>query len=178
MSYVISAAWFFVYDLLITIKSNFSDKKEILKNINGEFRACELSAVLGQSGCGKTSLLNVLSGYKRKNVGGWIRINGDEDVKEIKNRSNYIMQNYTLHRFVTVREAMMFAVNLKLHGVSETCTNGKVSAQLHYNYFNYITCIGCCSRLHRYSITWGSRTDRIFTAVTSAAASKNDCQLL
>lgn len=94
--------------------------------MSGEFRGCELSAVLGQSGSGKTSLLNILSGYTTKNVSGSIRINGSENEQKIRKRSKYIRQNYALHHFITVREAMNFAANFKLHGSSQTCKNLKV----------------------------------------------------
>jgi ABC-type multidrug transport system ATPase subunit len=35
-----------------------------LKNICGKFRSGRLTAILGPSGAGKTTLINVLSGFK------------------------------------------------------------------------------------------------------------------
>lgn len=101
--------------------------KEILRDVHGEFRGCELTAVIGPSGCGKTSLLNILSGYKTRNVSGVARLNGRDDVREIRRRSKFIMQNYTLHYFITVKEAMNFAANLKLHDESSNNKSLKVS---------------------------------------------------
>lgn len=90
------------------------EKKLILNNVNGEFRSCELSAVIGQSGSGKTSLLNVLSGYVTKNVFGTIRINGeDRSDDSFKKLSTYIMQEENLHPLLTVYEAMSFAMKFK-----------------------------------------------------------------
>jgi ABC-type multidrug transport system ATPase subunit len=85
--------------------------------------------VLGQSGSGKTTLLKALSGYTTKNISGSIRINDEENIQVIRKRSNFIMQNSTLHHFITVWEAMQFAANFKLHGVSKACKNIKVSCE-------------------------------------------------
>jgi ABC-type multidrug transport system ATPase subunit len=86
-----------------------------------------MTAVLGQSGSGKTSLLDILSGYTKNISSGRVMIGDDVNDRDCAKRSKYIMQNYSLHRFITVREAMNFAANLKLHGVSDTCKNYKVS---------------------------------------------------
>lgn len=109
------------------MKIFFYTDKEILRDVHGEFRGCELTAVLGQSGSGKTSLLNILSGYTTKNVSGAVRLNGRDDVREIRDRSKFIMQNYTLHDFITVKEAMTFAANLKLYDVNSNIKSRKVS---------------------------------------------------
>lgn len=78
----------------------------------------------------------MLTGYTTKDVSGFVRINGDDDPRLIRKRSNYIMQDYTLHHFITVLEAMKFAANFKLHGVSEQRKNCKVSRirTINYNY--------------------------------------------
>lgn len=102
-------------------------KAEILKGISGEFRGCELSAVLGQSGSGKSSLLNVLSGFVKKRVTGNVKINGESDMQEIRRRSKYIMQDYKLHSFITVQEAMQFSANFQLTGFDENFKLEKVN---------------------------------------------------
>lgn len=38
-------------------------KKRILHGVSGEFKAGELSVIMGPSGAGKTTLLNVLAGF-------------------------------------------------------------------------------------------------------------------
>lgn len=40
------------------------EEKQILKNVNGRFRPFHVSAILGPSGAGKTSLLNILTGNR------------------------------------------------------------------------------------------------------------------
>lgn len=42
----------------------FSENRNILQNVDGEFRAGDLTAIMGPSGAGKTTLLNILAGYK------------------------------------------------------------------------------------------------------------------
>ena len=43
---------------------NISEKKLILKSVSGEFRSGELTAIMGPSGAGKTTLMSVLAGFK------------------------------------------------------------------------------------------------------------------
>lgn len=89
--------------------------KEILKQINGEFRNCELSGIVGPSGSGKSTMLNILSGYTTENISGTIKVNGNiANQKAIRWKSSYIMQENTLHKFLTVGETMRFAMNLKV----------------------------------------------------------------
>lgn len=87
----------------------------MLKNLNGEFRARELSVIVGPSGGGKSSLLNVLSGYNRKQFSGTVKVNGNpRDLKQFRYVSSYVMQDSLLHPQLTVNEAMKFSVNLKI----------------------------------------------------------------
>lgn len=92
---------------------SISDVKEILKGINGEFRGRELSAIIGPSGSGKSTMLNILSGYTPNNF--VIKVNQNvASQKTVRWKSSYIMQEYTMHKFLTVRETMTFAMNLKV----------------------------------------------------------------
>lgn len=80
--------------------------KQILKNVSGVFKACELSAVCGPSGSGKSSLLNILSGYVAQNVSGLVEVNNSR-------KRSYIMQEENLHKLLTVNESMTFSINFK-----------------------------------------------------------------
>lgn len=94
----------------------FADDKRVLKNLYGEFRARELTAIVGPSGSGKSSLLNLLSGYNsKKEVSGIVKVNGSlRDPKQFRYVSSYVMQDSLLHPLLTVREAMSFSANLKI----------------------------------------------------------------
>lgn len=83
--------------------------------------------MLGQSGSGKSSLLNVLSGFTKTRVSGSVKINGKSDGLEMRRRSKYIMQDYTLHSYITVQEAMQFSANFQLTGLDEKFKLEKVN---------------------------------------------------
>lgn len=94
--------------------SALTDDKSVLKNLNGEFRARELTVILGPSGSGKSSLLNLLSGYIAKHA-GVVKVNGSpRDPQQFRHLSSYVMQDSLLHPLLTVKEAMNFSVNLKI----------------------------------------------------------------
>ncbi|XP_004530367.1 ATP-binding cassette sub-family G member 4 [Ceratitis capitata] len=91
------------------------DHKQVLNGMTGEFCAGELSAVVGPSGAGKSTLLNILSSYTLYGFSGDIRINGNlRDVKTFKPNVAFITQDTTLQPFLTVKEAIHFAANLKI----------------------------------------------------------------
>lgn len=49
--------------------------REILKSVSGEF--LQMTGIVGPSGSGKSSLLNVLSGFSQSHVAGDVKINGE-----------------------------------------------------------------------------------------------------
>lgn len=105
----------FSADFLLNYELFIPDDKHVLKNLNGEFRARELSVIVGPSGGGKSSLLNVLSGYNREKFSGTVKVNGNpRDLKQFRYVSSYVMQDSLLHPQLTVNEAMKFSVNLKI----------------------------------------------------------------
>ena len=50
-------------------------KVQALKGVNLKFRPSEFVSILGQSGCGKTTLLNIIGGLDRYTTGDLV-ING------------------------------------------------------------------------------------------------------
>lgn len=122
------------YAAYVNIKKTFSliAQKHILKNISGEFRASELTAIVGPSGGGKTTLLNILSAFKTKNLTGEITLNDvPRDIKSLQNNSAYIMQEQSLFPLLTVREIMKFAIKFKTgFSLSEMQQNEKIEATL------------------------------------------------
>ena len=70
------------------------EKVEALKGINIEFRESEFVSILGQSGCGKTTLLNIIGGLDRYTSGDLI-ING-KSTKDFKDRDWDAYRNYSV----------------------------------------------------------------------------------
>ena len=69
-------------------------KVEALKGIDIEFRKSEFVSILGQSGCGKTTLLNIIGGLDRYTTGDLI-ING-KSTKKFKDRDWDAYRNYSI----------------------------------------------------------------------------------
>lgn len=61
--------------------SEKESKRRILLNLSGEFRPCEMTAVMGASGAGKSTLLSVLSG-RLTPTEGTVFINGQNATRE------------------------------------------------------------------------------------------------
>lgn len=70
------------------------EKVKALKGIDIEFRKSEFVSILGQSGCGKTTLLNIIGGLDRYTSGDLI-ING-QSTKEYKDRDWDLYRNYSV----------------------------------------------------------------------------------
>jgi len=100
-------------------------KVEALKGINLEFRENEFVSILGQSGCGKTTLLNIIGGLDRYTDGD-LFINGkstklykDRDWDNYRNHTiGFIFQSYNLIPHQSVLSNVELA--LTLSGISKT----------------------------------------------------------
>ena len=101
-----------------------SETVHALRDISISFRESELVAVLGHSGCGKTTLLNIIGGLDSYTSGDLI-ING-KSTKQFKNRDwdtyrnhsvGFIFQSYNLIPHQTVLSNVELA--LTLSGVSK-----------------------------------------------------------
>ncbi len=95
-----------------------------LKGISINFRENEFVSILGQSGCGKTTLLNVLGGLDKYDEGN-IKING-KSTKDFKDKDwdayrnhyiGFIFQSYNLIPHLTVLENVEIA--LSIAGISK-----------------------------------------------------------
>ncbi len=99
-------------------------KVEALKGIDLEFRNNEFVSILGQSGCGKTTLLNIIGGLDKYTEGD-LFINGistknykDRDWDNYRNHSvGFVFQSYNLIPHQTVLQNVELA--LTLSGVSK-----------------------------------------------------------
>jgi len=102
-----------------------TEKVEALKGIDLKFRKSEFVSILGQSGCGKTTLLNIIGGLDRYTSGNLI-ING-KSTKEFKDRDwdsyrnysvGFVFQSYNLISHQTVLSNVELA--LTISGVSKS----------------------------------------------------------
>ena len=111
---------------LESIKKDYitgDSKVEALKGISLNFRKNEFVSILGQSGCGKTTLLNIIGGLDRYTSGDLV-INGkstkefkDKDWDSYRNHSvGFVFQSYNLIPHQTILSNVELA--LTLSGVS------------------------------------------------------------
>ena len=112
---------------LVNITKNYNmgdNTVEALKGIDIEFRSNEFVSILGQSGCGKTTLLNIIGGLDRYTSGDLI-ISGrstkeynDSDWDAYRNHTiGFVFQSYNLIPHQTVLQNVELA--LTLSGVSK-----------------------------------------------------------
>ncbi len=95
-----------------------------LKGINLAFRKSEFVSVLGQSGCGKTTLLNIIGGLD-KYTDGDLLIDGrstksynDHDWDNYRNHKiGFVFQSYNLISHQTVLANVELALTLSVYRV-------------------------------------------------------------
>ncbi|EEC71063.1 hypothetical protein OsI_02808 [Oryza sativa Indica Group] len=92
------------------------DRLELLKGVSGSFRPGVLTALMGVSGAGKTTLMDVLAGRKTGGyIEGNITISGYPKKQETFARvSGYCEQNDIHSPQVTVSESLLFSAWLRL----------------------------------------------------------------
>ncbi|CAI6006888.1 unnamed protein product [Closterium sp. NIES-64] len=91
-------------------------RRQILTGVNGEARSGEVTAIMGASGGGKTTLLNILaqriSSTRQK---GTVELDGAEvHAGTMRRVSAYVMQDDVLFSSLTERETLMYAAELRL----------------------------------------------------------------
>lgn len=119
---------------------------EALKGVDIQFRESEFVSILGQSGCGKTTLLNIIGGLDRYTEGDLI-INGkstkdfkDKDWDTYRNHSiGFVFQSYNLIPHQTVLSNVELA--LTLSGVSK--------AERRKRAVDVLTRVGLGDQLHK-----------------------------
>jgi ABC-type multidrug transport system ATPase subunit len=100
------------------------DLLELLTGVNGAFRPGVLTALMGISGAGKTTLMDVLSGRKTTGcVQGQITISGYPKKQETFARiSGYCEQTDIHSPHVTVYESLVYSAWLRLPPEVDTST--------------------------------------------------------
>lgn len=90
-------------------------RKTVLNGIDASMPSGSLTAIIGSSGSGKTSLLNLMAnrmGVSRAKVSGETTFNDDPDIRHV--RSAYVMQEDVLIPTLTVRETLQYSADLRL----------------------------------------------------------------
>jgi len=110
------------------MKKHGSDEKrlQLLRDITGAFRPGVLTALMGVSGAGKTTLMDVLSGRKTGGIiEGEIRIAGYPKVQKTFARvSGYCEQNDIHSPYITIEESVKYSAWLRLPPEIDSATKG------------------------------------------------------
>jgi ABC-type multidrug transport system ATPase subunit len=90
--------------------------KPILQNISGRVGAGQVLAIMGASGAGKSTFLDILARRsKRGSVGGTVTVNGREvPDSQFRRVCGYVDQEDTLMRTLTVYETVLYSALLRL----------------------------------------------------------------
>ena len=111
----VTLAW---RDIRYTVYPNGKKKpaKEVLKGISGAALPNHVIALMGPTGSGKTSLLNVLSGRVPAggDLAGDVNVNGKPRGEDFAQRVAYVMQEELLFAFLSVRETFALHARLRL----------------------------------------------------------------
>ncbi|KAL7562290.1 hypothetical protein ACA910_014509 [Epithemia clementina (nom. ined.)] len=104
-------------DIKYSVKSSISDEKlELLKGISGIVETGRMTALMGSSGAGKTTLMDVLALRKSSGeISGEVWLNGHPQEEETFRRcTGYVEQFDEQSEQLTVRETVEFSALLRL----------------------------------------------------------------
>lgn len=103
------------------------NKKQVLTDAFGTVKKGEITALIGSSGAGKSSLLNVLAHKIHSGTGkvtGMICFDGKQipSAGELKKYSSYLRQEDIFHVNLTPREVLRFSLNMTSNESDEVKT--------------------------------------------------------
>ncbi|MFV0527115.1 MAG: ABC transporter ATP-binding protein [Lachnospiraceae bacterium] len=88
-----------------------NDRFQVLKDVNLRIEKADFICLLGASGCGKTSLLNILAGYQKASEGSVLL--GDTALKGPGPEIGVVFQQPNLLPWQTVRQNVEFGLKLQ-----------------------------------------------------------------
>lgn len=113
---------------LQNISMNYGNSKNfVLKNINLEFEGGNCLAIVGSSGCGKTTLLNIIAGILEPTEGEVYF--GNRNIREAKGDVSVVFQNYGLFPWKTVRKNILLPLQLN-HKKEDYCLADEIMEEL------------------------------------------------
>ena len=105
------------------IRYSYDNKRNVLSGINMKLEEGKMYAILGQSGCGKTTLLSLLGGLDSP-IDGQILYDG-QDIEKLglanhrKNNVAFIFQSYNLIDYLTPKENVALTAKLSPQPILE-----------------------------------------------------------
>lgn len=105
------------------VRYSYDNKRKVLNGISTALDEGKMYAILGQSGCGKTTLLSLLGGLDSP-VDGQILYDG-QDIKKLglanhrKNNVAFIFQSYNLIDYLTPKENVALTAKLSPQPILE-----------------------------------------------------------
>ncbi|KAG9404136.1 hypothetical protein AC1031_005675 [Aphanomyces cochlioides] len=89
------------------------ETKTILKNVHGVASAGELVVIMGPSGGGKSSLLDIVAG-RNKAFKGHVKVNGEPWNDTINKHTCYVLQDDVFYHTLTVEEHLQFQAQFRM----------------------------------------------------------------
>lgn len=113
------------------------NRLELLKGVSGSFRPGVLTALMGVSGAGKTTLMDVLAGRKTGGyIEGNITISGYPKKQETFARiAGYCEQTDIHSPHVTVYESLVYSAWLRLPPEVDSATRKVKYQHIHFTFF-------------------------------------------
>jgi ABC transport system ATP-binding/permease protein len=108
------------------------DGKELLNNISLTARPGTLTAIIGGSGAGKTTLSRLIAGYTRPSAGS-VTFEGHNihaEYATMRSRIGMVPQDDVVHRQLTVNQALGYAAELRLPPDTSKQERAQVVAQV------------------------------------------------